>query len=35
MLGYHSNRIIRKLLVAGKGLLEYSAIFHESRVFKA
>lgn len=35
MLGYHSNLLFRKLLVAGKGLLEYSAIFEESRVFKA
>ena len=35
MLGYHSNRIFRKLLVAGKGLLEYSAIFQQPRVFKA
>jgi len=34
MLGYHSNRIFRKLLVTGKGLLEYSAIFQQPRVFK-
>jgi len=35
MLGYHSNRIFSLLLVAGKGLLGYSAIFQQPRVFKA
>ena len=34
MLGYHSNRIFRKLLLAGKGLLEYRVIFQEPHVFK-
>jgi hypothetical protein len=34
MLGYHSNRVIRKLLVAGKSLLEYATIVQEAHVFK-
>lgn len=34
MLGYHSNWILRKLLIAGKGLLEYSTIVQETRVFR-
>jgi len=34
MLGYHSNRAIRKLLVAGKSLLEYPGIVPEAHVFK-
>jgi len=34
MLGYHSNWIFRKLLIAGKSLLEYSSIFEKPRVFK-
>lgn len=34
MLGYHSNRIMRKLMKAGKSLLEYSAVVQESHVFK-
>jgi hypothetical protein len=33
MLGTHSNRIVRKLLAAGKGLLEYSTVVKEPRVF--
>jgi len=35
MLGYHSNRVIRRLLAMGKGLLEYRSVFPESHVFKA
>jgi len=34
MLGYHSSRIMRKLMKAGKSLLEYSMVVHESHVFK-
>ena len=34
MLGYHSNLLLRNLLKAGKGMLEYSAIFPEVHVFK-
>ncbi len=34
MLGYHSNWIFRKLLFAGKSLLEYPAVFEKPRVFK-
>lgn len=34
MLGYHSNWIIRKLLVAGKSLLEYPVVFEKPHVFK-
>jgi hypothetical protein len=34
MAGYHSNRVMRTLLKAGKGLLEYSAEFQETNVFK-
>lgn len=34
MLGYHSNRVIRKLLARGKGLLEYRTIIPEAHVFK-
>lgn len=34
MLGYHSNWIFRKLLVAGKSLLEYPTLFEKPRVFK-
>jgi hypothetical protein len=34
MLGYHSNRGFRKLLAAGKGLLEYRAIVPEVHVFR-
>lgn len=34
MLAYHSNRIIRKLLAAGKRLLEYTPIVQEAHVFK-
>ena len=34
MMGYHSNRIMRKLMKAGKSLLEYSTVLHETHVFK-
>jgi hypothetical protein len=34
MMGYHSGHIMRKLLKAGKSLLEYSTVFHEPQVFK-
>ena len=34
MLGYHSNPMMRKLMKAGKRLLEYSTIVQESHVFK-
>ncbi len=34
MLGYHSNWIFRKLLLAGKSLLEYPAVFEKPHVFK-
>lgn len=34
MGGYHSNRIMRILLKAGKNLLEYSTVVHEVHVFK-
>jgi hypothetical protein len=34
MLGYHSNRVMRKLMTSGKSLLEYTAEMEESRVFK-
>jgi hypothetical protein len=34
MLGYHSNKLIRKLLDAGKNLLEYSITVKETHVFK-
>ncbi|MEN8228246.1 MAG: GNAT family N-acetyltransferase [Bacteroidota bacterium] len=34
MLGYHSNWIFRKLLLAGKSLLEYPVVFEKPRVFK-
>ncbi|MBN1790976.1 MAG: hypothetical protein JW830_10805 [Bacteroidales bacterium] len=34
MLGYHSSRIMRKLMKVGKSLLEYSAVVKESQVFK-
>ena len=33
MLGYHSNFLIRKLLIAAKGLLEYKAVFPETHTF--
>jgi len=32
--GYHSNRIMRKLMKAGRHLLEYSAVLQEPHVFK-
>jgi len=34
MLGYHSNRVIRRLLAMGKGLLEYRSTVPEAHVFK-
>lgn len=34
MLGYHSNRGFRKLLAAGKGLLEYRSVVPEAHVFR-
>jgi len=34
MLGYHSNLLLRNLLKAGKGMLEYSATVPEVHVFK-
>ena len=34
MAGYHSNRIMRKLMKAGRHLLEYSAVLQEPHVFK-
>jgi hypothetical protein len=34
MAGYHSNRIMRKLMKAGRHLLEYSAVLKEQHVFK-
>lgn len=34
MGGYHSNRILRKFMEAGKSLLEYSAVLKETHVFK-
>jgi hypothetical protein len=34
MAGYHSNRIMRKFLEAGKSLLEYSTVVQETHVFK-
>jgi len=34
LLGHHSNRLLRKFLKAGKGLLEYSANFNKTHVFK-
>lgn len=34
MAGYHSNRIMRSLLKAGKSLLEYSTVVQETHVFK-
>jgi hypothetical protein len=34
MLGYHSNWLVRKLLKAGKSILEYSTTVPETHVFK-
>lgn len=34
MLGYHSSRLMRKLMKAGKSLLEYSTFVQEPHVFK-
>jgi hypothetical protein len=34
MLGYHSNRVMRKLLAAAKSLLEYTTVVQEVHVFK-
>ncbi len=34
MGGYHSNPIMRKLMKAGKSLLEYSTVVQETHVFK-
>jgi hypothetical protein len=34
MGAYHSNRIMRKLIKAGKNLMEYSAVVKEMHVFK-
>jgi hypothetical protein len=34
MAGYHSNRIMRSVMKAGKSLLEYSAVVKEPQVFK-
>ncbi len=34
MLGYHSSPVMRKLMKAGKSLLEYSAVFQQTNVFK-
>ena len=34
MLGYHPNRLVKYLLKAGKGVLEYSKNFPEHNVFK-
>ncbi len=34
MLGYHSSPIMRKLMKAGKSLLEYSTVVQQSQVFK-
>lgn len=34
MLGTHSNRLLKKLLIAGKSILEYSTIVPETHVFK-
>lgn len=34
MLGYHSNWLVRKLLEAGRGILEYATTVSETHVFK-
>jgi hypothetical protein len=34
MAGYHSNLVMRKLMKAGRPLLEYSAVVKEQHVFK-
>jgi hypothetical protein len=34
MLGYHSSPVIRKLIKAGRSLLEYSIVLQEQNVFK-
>ena len=34
MMAYHSNRIMRTFLKAGKSLLEYSTAVHQTHVFK-
>jgi hypothetical protein len=34
MLGWHSNRLIRKFLIMAKGMLEYSVKFPETHVFR-
>jgi hypothetical protein len=34
MLGYHTNWLLRKLLILGSKFLEYSANFPETRTFK-
>lgn len=33
MLGYHSNFLIRKLMIAARRLLEYKSVFPETRTF--
>ena len=33
MLGYHSNFLIRKLLIAARGILEYASVFPETHTF--